>query len=443
MSRAAFEDWHAFVNGRKPTSCGDGLGLEVGDAFWIWGGASSEMCLHLQHPQAHPRKPSPNFDRIVELGRLGWFDTIHSLTGFDSPKPPGLGRPDEASKTPPHLRVTRADARYALDLLDSLGVKPSVYTNHGSAVTNIAGESVWYHGGDDPSHETYCLDLLKNFGFRFFWLDVGLDSDKFGDYLEYRGWPALAVRVATTRFEWNRWLTIKRRDRDGGLYLTTLPLPEETSARRARLVSYFNHTLYSARCQDGNDIWAFKRFRGLPRPAAPSFAVQVTRDRLDALEASKGAVVLYQHFGRFRLIGRNVQIPGDHPSIPPVFDEHGVACWRDIAERHRQGRLFVATTSRLLNYIWLRQALKLSVEKTADKWIVTLQGIDCPVLGRHPFSAANGNGLSFLVPSSAPEVVVLREPGGPSLPLKRVSDPAFPNYDAVYQPWAALEWPEA
>src|SRR5262249_25818969 len=51
----AFEAWHAYVNGRKPTEDGDGLGLEIGDSFWIWGHGDL-LAVHWLYPEHEPRE---------------------------------------------------------------------------------------------------------------------------------------------------------------------------------------------------------------------------------------------------------------------------------------------------------------------------------------------------------------------------------------------------
>jgi hypothetical protein len=447
MTRPAFEDWHGFVNGRRPTRYGDGLGLEIGDSMWVWGTQSSFPSLHRQPPQEYPREDSADLDRVVELGRLGWLDTMHSLTGWDSPVTPRAGLPGPEHANPPHLRVTRGDARYALDRLNDLGIKPPLYVNHSCAITNIAAEWPWLQHADEPEHESYCLDLLKQFGFRFFWQDVAVDGDrfpgdpKFGDFLDFLS--KFHLRCAVARFDWERWLMSRTRDETGGLVGAMIELPEDSGQRRAKLAGYFNRTFFKARAGDGTDIFIFKRFNGVDTPSASNFAAQVTSSRLDMLERGGGTVIVYNHFGNWSMLGRGrTRRDLTRTTNSAVFDEHGVACWQEIAERHRAGRLFVATSARLLDYLWLRESLKLSTAKTDDKWIVTLHGLECDVLGRRAISPDDLNGLSFLVPQTAPDIVVTIAGRRAPLALTRTSDPAFRGSDVLYRPWQALEWPD-
>lgn len=447
MTRESFEDWHAFVNGRRPTAYGDGLGLEIGDSCWMWGSRTSFPSLHCHHPQTQPRIDAVGIGRVVELGRLGWLDSMHSLSGFDSPPPPLRGLPGPQHANPPHLRVTRDDVSYALDRLDKLGIKPTVYVNHSCSITNIAAEWPWLQYADEPWHETYCLDLLKKFGFRFYWSDVAVDNDrhgyaKFGDFLDYES-PHF-LKMAAGSFDWERWLMTRMRDESGALFGSVVSLPDDGRQRRAQLAAFFNRTFFKSKAGDGSDIFVFKRFNGVDTPSAGNFAVQVTTSRLDALEKGGGAVIIYNHFGSWSLIGRGRRYRNlGRVTTPPVLDEHAVACWREIAERRAAGRLFVTTTGRLLDYLWLRERLRMVIDQTPERWLVTLQHIDCDVLGRHPVSNAHLNGLALLVPQGTPEVCVVVEGRQEPLTLTRAPDPAFKGYDALYLPWQPLEWPES
>ncbi len=424
----AFEAWHGYVNGRRTTDDGEGLGLEIGDSFWIWG-YEDLMALHWQYPEEEPRVDSRILGRLVELGRMGWLDTLHSMGNWR------LKRQDNGTTI--CLHAHRDQAAYALDRLDKLGVKPTVYCNHSSSVSNVGGPWGWYQHSDDPEHPFYCLDLLQSFGFKYHWIDNCLNQTKFGDHLVYPSAPDL--QRAVRKFPWPSWL--RRRDYDG--QLTHVPVPSDAKQRQDYLVSFFNRTLQRLQGRDGTPILAFKRQMGTETPIMSRFAAQVTESDLDSLEAMRGVAVIYQHFGLSGPRGRNkdLSVPKMRPTGSPIFDEHAQARWRDIAERFHGGRLWVALTSRLLNYLLLRETLGYWVARQPDKWIVIVKDVGYDAVNRRALTDADLNGLSFLVPSEAPEVVVAVEGRAATLPMKRQADPAWPGYDAIYLPWQALEWP--
>lgn len=425
--REAFEDWHGFVSGTGPTRYGDGLGLEVGDSFWVWCGTNGKvLSLHRQFPDEHPRVDSPDLDRIVELGRAGWLDTLHSF---------GNWRQDY--KAVRHDLGHRDDARYALDRLDTLGVKPRLYVNHSWSPSNVGGPWAFYQKADDPSHEMYCLDLLKAFGIKFFWTDACMDIEKFGNELDFG--TVEALRAACSDYGWGPWL--RRRGNDGKAIPIDLP-PNEREQRKL-LIGMFNRTVFPVKAADGTAILAFKRHRGADQPTETTFPYQVTSENLDALEAMGGAVIVYQHFGVRSGRGRPKERSLRQATSPPVLDEHAVACWQDIATRARAGRLFVATTARLLHYLWLRGGLKMTVDCARERWHVHLLGVSCPASSWRGLTTIDLNGLSLVIPAAAPEVTVTVQGSATPLVMRREPDPVHPGCHALYRPWVGLEWPAA
>lgn len=423
-----FESWHAFVNGHNPTEDGDGLGLEIGDSFWIWTYPNNELLsLHWHYAHHEPRVDSPRVGRIVELGRLGWLDTLHSMGNW--PYDPGNERA---------IHANRDQAAYALDRLDRLGVKPSVYVNHSGSVSNVGGPWGWYQHADDPDHPFYCMDLMKKFGLKFFWLDSCINfGEKFGDHLAFSSQNSL--QRAINEFSWDHWL--RRREYDGSV--SSMRFPGDAEAHRELMISFFNKTLIRVNGRDGKPLLAFKRHRGFDQPIMSTFCNQVTEHDLDSLEAMRGVAIVYQHFGMSGPRGRSPKLSAaKRVSITsPAFDEHARARLRDIAERFRAGRLWVALQSRLLNYLWLRETLRYWVARDDGKWVIVIEEIGCEATGRRQLEEGDLNGISFCVPSNAPEVVVAVQGRNTTVPVRRAPDPASTGYDAVYLPWQKLEWP--
>lgn len=423
-------DWHAFVNGTKPTGYGDGLGLEVGDSFWVYGG-SVEPALFKGNPFDESHRDGYALGEIVELGRLGWFDTLHSFGNWSARLIPPE-RVDDPTV------YSRDQIRKGLDRMEELGVRPFVFVNHSGSPSNIGGPWGWYQKADDPTHGLHSLDLMTEFGFRYFWLDSCTQLDKFGENLDFGDeWD---LHRALDRFRWFHWL----RQVDAERKPHPIALPESDEERRDLLVSIFNRQIFPVPAQDGSTILAFKRYRDIDQPVGATFPAQVTAAKLDMLEERRGNVIVYQHFGVFGPRGRSPTVSRPHRSRSPIpaLDEHSVATWRMIAERSREGRLFVATVGRLLDWIWLREAMRLSVDKSQERWVVTLEGIDCKVRGARDLEERDLNGLALTVPASAPEVQVIVARRATPLSMQRAADPATPGLDAIYLDWEELEWPE-
>jgi hypothetical protein len=420
-------DWHSFVNGSKPTRYGDGLGLEVGDSFWIYGG-SIEPALFKGNPFDASHEPGYALPQIVELGRLGWMDTLHSFGNWKERLAPADAGPDFAL-------YSRDQIQKGLDRLDELGIKPFVFVNHSGSPSNVGSQWGWYQRLDEPGHGLCALDLVTSFGFRYFWLDPCTQLDKFGENLDFG--DEWTLQRELDRFRWFHWF----RQVDAERRPHPIAVPDDEEGRREFLVGIFNRLMFPVTAREGTPILAFKRYRDIDQPVGPTVPTQVTAAKLDRLEAFGGAVIVYQHFGVFGPRGRSptVSKPYRKRSPDPALDEQTVGTWQMIADRQRSGRLFVATQGRLLEWVWMREALRFDLDQAADRWTIALTGTDCPVRGRRAVEASELNGLAFTVPSEAPEVRLVND--GRELPAKRAPDPVHPGMDAVYLDWQPLEWP--
>jgi hypothetical protein len=260
-------------------------------------------------------------------------------------------------------------------------------------------------------------------GLRFFGDDAWLEVDKFGDHHDHK--IAERFQLATDEYDWDRWAG----------YTTG----KDARADARTLVGLMNQTLPPALQADGLGF-GFKRYSGPCLPSMPTFSAQVTHDLLDRLTQLAGVVVVQQQLGRWSLVGAAPEAGAARPNLGPVLDRHAVAVWRDIAQRRDAGLLWVATTARLLDYLWRRQALAFAVAKSADRWVITLNELRCPVTGRRAIGPGDLNGLAFTVGEAAPEVVVTVVGWARPLEMRRAADPAHRYRHAVYRPWTALEW---
>jgi hypothetical protein len=414
-----FEDWHGFVNGRGPTGYGDGLGLEIGDSFWVFAGGSTGLSLSAGLSD-EPLVVSKGADRVVELGRLGWFDSLHSL-----------GNWKQDYKSFRHDLGTRQDVERALDMLTRENLRPFVFTNHSWSPSNVAGPWGYYQKVDDPTHPMYAMDLLRDFGFRYFWPDSAVEFRKFGDQLRYASDDELQRAVAAH----DQWPLLYKRT--GLKDHRMIDLAPDIESQRSLFLAMFNRTILRVPAADRVTISAFKRFRGQWAADESSFALQVCASNLDALQSAGGAVIVYQHFGVTR-----DNPTGSAPqrlSKPPVLSSKSVEAWCDIARRSQAGKLFVTTTGRLLDYLCLAEHLAFHIAKTAERWTISLSSLDdSPFWSQRP-AVELLNGLSFVVPADAPQVAV-HDANGKALEFSRAADPTSPSKHAIYRPWQKLEW---
>ncbi len=173
-----FELIHTFLNTRQNTVYGDGLGLDVGDSFWIYNVNDGVEY------RAEDTSPVGDymtwFDGISDTENdaqaikkywdMGWIDSIHSFGDFS--------RGDGQSL------CTRDLALKAWDAMVGAGVVPTVWINHGLPTNrqNFGGYTpitvTKYQAGDDPSSDYYHTDISVSNGIKFVWNSV--NSSIFG-----------------------------------------------------------------------------------------------------------------------------------------------------------------------------------------------------------------------------------------------------------------------
>ncbi len=302
----------------ESTPLGRGLGLPVSGSFWFFSEDSQDLGFSYFEGDDW-RKTSRLAPHLAELLKLGYLDTLHTYGGFDV-----------------RGGFRREHAQAALEELDRLGVRLSVWTNHGSAlnVQNLGG--LWandYAKGDVPGSSVYHADLLPQAGFRYFWLDA----------------------FSTNRFSLGN---PQGRDFEDGL-----AAPDQSP--------WGDRILCADRLRDGQEILAFRRFRGRRRwaPDPSSLADQISPRNLDHLEASGGAVILYQHLGCFRdaegraTCGRGRLLP------PPAVQQ-----LKDLADRYRAQRIWIAPCAFFLRYLETVGDLRLDAEPTAEGVVLVLSG---------------------------------------------------------------------
>ncbi len=295
-----------FVNGTGVTGYGDGLGLEVGDSFWLWSDTGAFSLRHAP-PWEAGAPPAPEAGRIAELVAAGWLDALHSFGDWN-----------------PGYQLNSDDIARGFDILDTLPARPQVYVNHGGGGLrrhNIGGSWSSYQSGDDPDSAAYNLAGLLERQFRYFWTDVLFENERFGENLMLDRLPPGA-----RKYRFRRWESVgirKSRDDPATPYDVLEGLGED---ERSLITSFMsNNLLVPMIGRDDQPFLGFKRFRGQEAPNTATFALQVSAANLDQLEQGQGACVAYQHFGVWRALGRGKghasQIEG---ACPALDDNAGV-----------------------------------------------------------------------------------------------------------------------
>jgi glycosyltransferase involved in cell wall biosynthesis len=289
-----FCELHTWLNTRKETSWGPGLGLPISDSFWFFSEGDDLGFSYFRETALGT--PSAVAGRMRELITTGQLDALHAYGGFDH-----------------RGSFTRAHALVTLDECTRMGLRAPVWTNHGNDRNRQNLGGLWpnaYQQGDQPDTPGYHADLLTHLGVEFAWLDA----------------------YATNRFSLGN---AGGRGFQGGLV-------RDDPSR------WHDRVLCRDRLRDGRPIAAFRRFRGArgPAPDPASLASQIAPANLDHLEASGGAAVVYQHFGCLRdADGRPERRLGRR------WPAEAVAAMDDLSERYHERRIWVAPLGRFLRYL--------------------------------------------------------------------------------------------
>jgi hypothetical protein len=415
-----FLDWHRFVCGTGETPYGPGLGLEVADSFWVWSD-TEEFSLYHNSPAFGRKTKSAEYEMIVDLHRQGWIDAMHGFGTWINP-----------------YTLTRPEIEDALAELDGIGVKPRIFVNHGGGLhmsCSVGGVWGYYQYADAPDHVSYSMDLLRKAGFKYFWTDVFFESQKFGEYAVYRDDERAELHK---RYNSRRFLRLRDLDPAASEAIVLPALGVATKAEAVEMLS--NSVLVPNRMRDGTNVINFKRFRGEYPPDTGSLGIQISDARLDELVEREAAVIVYQHIAVWRGLSsprRDWRAWVNYRC--PVLDEHALWAWRALAERQQRGEILVATTSRLLDYLWMRENIVYFIAEEGGRRVIALEAIDCPVYGRHPVTSEAVQGLSFVCKGNVDAVVVRAADQAPIATQRTYL--AAEDRTIVMVPWQRLKWP--
>lgn len=257
-------------------------GLETAFSFWLY--AVPKKIWRLYEDDG---TPTPEAAAALQLARAGLFDSNHAIGGRLH-----QGR----------LNYNREDIRRGYEALAAAGVRPPIFTNHGTHEDrqNVAGAWAYYHEGDLPGSDVYHLDLTLALGARYFWCDP--------DFL-----------------------------------MEDTALAPQLDAKRGLFVSGLG--------RDGNHYIRFRRFCGKLPPGGPSLC-NLEQQLGIVLDADQpGYTVVYQHLG----VERHPDGKSDSATLPPLRADAARGLDR-LQALQDEGRILVTTTSRLLDHAALMTA---------------------------------------------------------------------------------------
>jgi hypothetical protein len=329
-----------FLNTTNLTRFGRGAGLEIGNSFFA---LTLDDRLSYLSSRPQERKLLRNFIRA------GFIDCLHSY---------GLGA------------RTRGAVHGALDALASDGCHLTVWVDHSRAPTNLGEPG----GGAVPSSPAYHADLTLAYGVRFAWLGRGT-------VLVGQSSPVSRAKLTASHDRGHA-----RRSTEGLLReILKIAVARGGSSRYA--MHQRNSLMRAHRLPDGNAVYEFIRtypyWNSKAHANNQTLAYVLRPSTLEELKRSEGVSIIYTHFA----------LPC--PTLPPET----CAAIQRLAVEHREGRILVTTTSRLLRYWFARQQMRWSYEMLPDNSVrITITSIDDPLFGEREPAVDDLQGITFQVP---------------------------------------------
>jgi hypothetical protein len=171
-----FLDYHRFLNTNAQTEYGQGLGLDVGDTFWMYVGNDDKGEFDYKNAKVKDemsywygldnKKPHDNKE-ITKFFRVGWIDALHTYGDF----------------TMQEKNLITFNKKYAAPAINELkkqNIDVKVWLDHGSPsnVQNFVSSNVYrFQKGDNPKSQYYHTNMLIPYGIKFGW---GPTSSRFG-----------------------------------------------------------------------------------------------------------------------------------------------------------------------------------------------------------------------------------------------------------------------
>ncbi|HZR15749.1 MAG TPA: hypothetical protein VFE51_00355 [Verrucomicrobiae bacterium] len=342
-----------------------GFGFELGDSFFLIGDPTT-FGMHRYLPSedgfCEVRQDGENCADVVRQNiRRGQIDSFHAFLHYRRRQVEPLLRGlyewcEREHVSKPRVWVNHSAAVTPSGLCPE-GMQPSrTYRLVRLAARYVVGPlfgrkrhplryAFVRYSGDTPGSPYYINDILSANGLRYAWLNMD-DS---------------------------------HRDR--------IALPERQSAGRSTI-------LEPVTMDDGIKYWRFQRCYGSPsvhargevylRNSEAGFdgSHLLTEANLESLCRLGGSCILYTHWTHYRSMPLSAETLGRF----------------ELLRRWQAARrVWVTSTSRLLEWTRLRTFLKLGIHREGRHLIVDIQGVDDPIFGKEPVDLKTLDGLSLRI----------------------------------------------
>mgnify|MGYP001558783130 FL=1 len=310
---------------------GPGVGLEIGDSFWMYAAGPHPEQRLAYFDGLEPRE-GPWAGMIRDFIRAGFLDCLHTYGDFHQ-----------------YGGFRRELAVQGVRQFHDQGLRLDVWTNHGDRhnFQNIdepwsLGDVMHTRSANGEAFQTveYHMDLTRALGIVFCWRSVDL-TQVWG-----QGRPLGPADVMT-----------RERLRHPRTHLRWLrrQLREGWGADGA------NALLKPVQLRDGSSLISFARYGRFSQDRADDLEHVLSESHLSQLVRQEGVAVIYTHLGK-----------RCRPNGPPI-PTGAQAGLRRLARAVGRGQAFVTTTSRLLTYCHVRSQVRYTVREDHEALRIVLE----------------------------------------------------------------------
>jgi hypothetical protein len=380
-----------FLNTDHVTPFGKGAALEIGNSFYPYDRPDRNE-FSWYSGRALDR------DVIRRFARSGYIDCIHSF---------GEGC------------TTRAQALRAIRTLEREGCRFPLWVNHSDAATNM-GKWFSTNRGDRVGDPVYHADATIPYGIRY--VNCGSSTSIIGQDapVSWRTYFCLHGQGSCMKVLRNNAKAFLKR-----------MLSQFGISKNRYFLHRDNALLGIRRLEDGRRVYEFMRYDidadGIGYGATSrGLAANISEPVLQRLLETGGTGIVYTHLGK-------------NACEPAWIGLRTAAALSNLAGHYRNGDILVTTTSRLLNYVTVRRALRWTATENADSVVIRIACVRDPILGEIPADPIHLQGITFTVPSSRKVRILV---GGSKWTDFKLNPPDESGNPSVSFPWIPLRPPE-
>jgi len=344
-----FINIHEFLNTKKMTNMGEGVGLEIADSFFMF------------NPKNHfSYFSNREIDKFIirKFIEAGYIDSIHSW---------GDGYSD------------RNDAIKSISELKKHGLNLKIWINHSKEKSNFGG---WYSAylGDCVESKYYHSDITLSYGIKFVWL--GSSTCIIGQSVPIN----IMNFIGSFDFEYPLKSTRNIVKNIGKNIISLFRLWETRYS-----LHWKNDLVKVVELKDGQKVYEFTRYDNHPDGIgfgadSKNMAYNLSERVIKQLKDVRGYGILYTHFGK------NLDCKHE------ICEETQKAL-RNLEKEYRTGEVYVTTTSKLLTYYIIQKNLKTIYSINQGVVIIEILCVEDPIFGKFIPNLEELQGITFYVPS--------------------------------------------